>query len=99
MAKLSQTRRVANHRRHRGPGISRYQVCGLNRDKELIRQVARQLAADDAAAKRLRKELTQKTVATTPSGASIVAALRRSPLVGVDWEIERPIEHGREIDL
>jgi hypothetical protein len=78
--------------------MSRYEVRGLNRDKELVRRVARQLAADDAAAERLRKELTQKTGTTRPSD-SIVAALRQSPLVGVDWEIERPIEHGREIDL
>jgi hypothetical protein len=79
--------------------VSRYEVRGLNRDKELVRRVARQLAADDAAAERLRKELTQKTVGATPPGTSIIAALRRSPLVGTDWEIERPIEYGREIDL
>lgn len=79
--------------------MSRYEVRGLSRDKELIRYVARQLAAGDAAADRLRKELADKTAAATQSGASILAALRRSPLVGTEWEIERPIEYGREIDL
>lgn len=79
--------------------MSRYEVRGLNRDKELVRQLARQLAVGDAAAKRLRKELTEKTAAGTQSGANILAALRRSPLVGTEWEIERPIEYGREIDL
>jgi len=79
--------------------MSRYEVRGLSRDKELIRHVARRLAAGDAAAKRLRKELTDKDVPAASSGGNILAALRRSPLVGMDWEIERPIEYGREIDL
>jgi hypothetical protein len=98
VAKPSQRRRVANHRR-REQNMSRYEVRGLKRDKELVRHVARRLAAGDAAANRLRKELTEKTKEPEASGASLVAALRRSPLVGVDWEIERPIEYGREIDL
>jgi hypothetical protein len=79
--------------------MSRYEVRGLKRDKELVRHVARRLAADDAAAKRLRKELTPKTKQADGSRGSILAALRRSPLVGIDLEIERPIEYGREIDL
>jgi hypothetical protein len=99
VAKSSQRRRVANHRRRREQNMSRYEVRGLKRDKELVRHVARQLAAGDAAAKRLRKELTEKTREPEASGGSLVAALRRSPLVGIDWEIERPIEYGREIDL
>jgi len=79
--------------------MSRYEVRGLKRDKELVRHVARRLAAGDAAAKRLRKELTEKTKEPESPPVSIVEALRRSPLVGLDWEIERPIEYGREIDL
>jgi len=79
--------------------MSRYEVRGLTRDKELVRHVARKLAAGDAAAKRLRKELTKKTKELESPPVNIVDALRRSPLVGLDWEIERPIEYGREIDL
>ena len=99
MAKSSRRRRAANHRRRRVPDMSRYEVRGLKRDKELVRHVARRLAAGDAAAKRLRKELTERTKEPESPPVSIVEALRRSPLVGLDWEIERPIEYGREIDL
>ena len=99
MAKPSQRRRVANHRRRRAQNMSRYEVRGLKRDKELVRHVARRLAAGDVAAERLRNELTEKTKKPQAPRGSILAALRRSPLVGIDWEIERPIEYGREIDL
>ena len=99
MANPSQRRRVANHRRRRVQDMTRYEVRGLKRDKELLRHVARKLAAGDAAAKQLRKELTKKTKRPGASSVSLVETLRRSPLVGGDWEIERPIEYGREIDL
>src|ERR1051326_1711834 len=96
MAKQSQGRRLANHRRRSEPDMSRYEVRGLKRDKELVRHVARRLAAGDAAAKRLRKELTERTKEPESPRGSIVAALRRSPLCGVAWKIERPMEHGRK---
>ena len=99
MAKPSQRRRVANHRRRREQNMSRYEVRGLKRDKELVRHVARRLAEGDAAAKQLRRALTEKTKEPEAPRGSILAVLRRSPLVGIDWEIERPIEYGREIDL
>jgi hypothetical protein len=99
VAKSSQSRAVGNGRRPRERGISRYEVRGLNRDKELVRDVARQLAAGDAAAERLRKELSQKTVGVKSSRGGILAALRRSPLVGAELQIERPIEYGRDIAL
>jgi hypothetical protein len=77
--------------------MSRYEVRGLDRDKKLVREVARQLAAGNAAAEQLRRDLTQKTA--EPPRDSILAALRRSPLVGADLQIERAIEHGRDVDL
>jgi hypothetical protein len=74
--------------------MSRYEVRGLSRDKELVRHVARRLAAGDAAAKRLRKELTDKAVPAASSGGNILAALRRSPLVGVDGKSSAQLNTG-----
>ena len=34
-----------------------------------------------------------------PHKGGILAALRRSPLVGVDLDLERPHEAGRKVDL
>src|SRR5712691_10917133 len=62
MTKPSQKRAVANYRRRlRERGMSRYEVRGLDVDKELVRDVARQLAAGDAGAAGLRTELTRRT--------------------------------------
>jgi hypothetical protein len=100
MAQSSQDRAVANYRRRlREHGMSRYEVRGLDRDKELVRDVARQLSAGDAAAAELRKELVRRIGWVDPAPGSILAALRRSPLVGADLQIERAVEHGRDVDL
>ncbi len=100
MTKASQRRAIANYRRRLGErGMSRYEVRGLEADKELVRTVAKRLAAGDAAALRLRIELARKIAGESSQRGGILAALRRSPLVGADLHIKRPVSHGREIDL
>lgn len=100
MTEPSQKRAVANYRRRLGErGMSRYEVHGLDADKELVRNVARQLAAGDAAAARLRGELTRKTAGNEPPRGGILAALRRSPLVGAGLQIEREVDYGRDTEL
>ncbi|HEU0155413.1 MAG TPA: hypothetical protein VFQ82_05030 [Stellaceae bacterium] len=86
MASISQKRAVANHRlRLAERGIARYEVRGLQKDKTLVRRLAQRLTADDAAAERLRMELSREVwqEASRPTGG-VWAALRRSPLVGAD---------------
>ena len=57
MVQASQRRAVADHRRRLAErGISRYEVRGLAKDKELVRKLAKRLSADDADAARLRAE-------------------------------------------
>jgi len=70
-------------------GISRYEVRGLERDKPLVRQLAARLAASDAEAQGLRADLASKLAAPPQSRGGIYAALRRSPMVGADLDLNR----------
>ncbi len=81
-------------------GLARFEVLGLDADRDLIRSLARRLAEDGP----------EKQPAFEPSSAGlfsgeppktggILAALRRSPLVGADLGLSRPRDEGREIEL
>jgi len=71
----------------------------LAKDKELVRKLAKRLAADDADAARLRTEML-KQVSDEPSRhGGIWAALRRSPAVGADLDLEREVVPPRDVDL
>ncbi|HEY2619256.1 MAG TPA: hypothetical protein VGI78_18080 [Acetobacteraceae bacterium] len=81
---------IANYRRRQGErGISRYEVRGLDSDKPLVRQTAARLAANDPGARRLGAELMREVAGARPAPGGIFAALRRSPMVGVELELER----------
>lgn len=96
----SQQRAVANHRRRLAErGIGRYEVRGLEKDKELVRSFARRLAAGDAAAARLRASVEKEIGEAAPSGKQIWAALRASPLVGTELNLQREIVSPRDVDL
>ena len=100
MAKSAQLRAVErNRKRMREKGISRFEVRALDRDKALIREVAKRLAAGDADARKLRADLSQKVEAASGERGGIWRALRRSPLVGSGIEFKREVSDGRKIDL
>jgi hypothetical protein len=100
MMQTSQNRAVANHRRRlTDHGMARYEVRGLETDKQLVRKLAKRLAANDADARRLRAELAQRVTGGEPCRGGIWAALRRSPLVGADLNLEREVVPPRDIDL
>jgi hypothetical protein len=75
----------------------RYEVRGSPKDKELIRKFAKRLAANDAAANRLRTEIAQQVDA--PRRGGIVEALLNSPFAGADLQTQREVTTGRDIDL
>ena len=79
--------------------MSRYEVRGLATDKELVRDFAQRLAAGDTASARLRADVAQKISGDRPKRGFILAALRRSPLVGADLKVERVVTSGRGIYL
>ena len=99
MSDTAQKRAIENYRsRLRNRGVARFEVLGLASDRKLIRSLAKKLAQDDEEANRIRLEV-MRTVSDAPAKGRILAALRRSPLVGADLVLERPVDGGRKVDL
>ena len=100
MANASQRRAIKSYRsRLKKRGLARFEVLGLDSDRDLIRTLARRLAEDDQDAARLRAVVNRTVSGEPPRKGGILAALRRSPLVGADLDLIRGHDEGREIDL
>jgi hypothetical protein len=74
-------------------------VLGREADRDLIRSLARRLAEEGPEATRLRAVVSQSIAGEPPRTGGILAALRRSPLVGADLELQRPREEGRDVAI
>jgi hypothetical protein len=94
----AQARALKNYRKRLGQrGMARFEVLGRDVDRELIRSLARKLADDDVEAARIRA-IVQGTIAgKPPKKGGILSALRRSPLVGAELDVKRPVTTGRRI--
>jgi hypothetical protein len=100
MTDSSQKRALENYRRRLAKrGMARFEVLGLDRDRDLIRSLAKRLAQNDPSAARIRASVGRDLIRDRASKGGILAALRRSPLVGTDLDMERPRETGRKLDL
>jgi hypothetical protein len=100
MADIAQKRALQNYRtRLAKRGMARFEVLGLDSDRDLIRALAKRLAEDDADAVRLRQAVSQTVRGKSPNKGGVVAALRRSPLVGADIDLSRSREAGRKVEL
>lgn len=96
----SQRRAIQNYRsRLSARGLARFEVLGLDSDRALIRSLARRIAEDGPDAARIRATVNQAISGEPPSRGGILAALRRSPLVGAELDLSRPHGEEREIDL
>jgi hypothetical protein len=96
----SQKRAIQNYRSRLGErGLARFEVLGRDADRDLIRSVARRLAEETPAAMELRLTMSKSIAGEPPLVGGILAALRRSPLVGADLDLARPREDGRKVDL
>lgn len=96
----SRKRAIENYRsRLRKRGLARFEVLGLDTDRNLIRSLARRLAEEGPEAKRLRANLSQTISGEPPKRGSILAALLRSPLAGADLDLTRPREEGRKVNI
>ena len=99
MTDTSQQRALANNRRRLNDrGMARFEVLGLDADRGLIRSLAKRLARNDEEAARLRGAVSPPGEEVSRRGG-ILAALRRSPLVGADVELRRARAPGRKLDL
>jgi hypothetical protein len=100
MSDASQTRALKNYRnRLNQRGMARFEVLGLSTDRDLIRSMARRLADNGPEAAELRASVRRKFMAEPLKKGGILAALRRSPLVGADLNLVRPRIPGRRVDL
>ena len=96
----SQRQAIQNYRtRLSERGIARFEVLGREADRDLIRTLARRLAEDGPDASRLRVAVSQTLAGETPKKGGILAALRRSPLVGARLDLTRSCEEGRSIEF
>ena len=100
MSTTPQKRALKHYRKRlKQRGMARFEVLGLEADRELIRSIARRLAGDAPDSARIRATI-RLTVAGEPAKkGGILNALRRSPLVGADLDLKRPMTPGRRVDL
>jgi len=100
MSDAAHKRALHNYRKRLNQrGMARFEVLGLNTDRELIRLLARRLADDGPDSARIRATVRRTVSGEPPSKGGILNALRRSPLVGADLNLKRPVVAGRKVDL
>ena len=100
MSTTPQKRALNNYRKRlKQQGMARFEVLGLDADRELVRSLARQLAGNGPDSARLRANVRLTISGEAPKKGGILSALRRSPLVGADLNLTRPVVAGRKVDL
>jgi hypothetical protein len=100
MGNASQKRAVSAYReRLARRGVTRFEVLARECDRELIRSLAKRLAADGADASEIRDAIRRAIEIDVPRTGGILAALQRSPLVGAEVRFERPRATGRKAAL
>ena len=100
MSNTAQKRALRNYRtRLAKRGMARFEVLGLDQDRDLIRSLAKRLAEDDREATRIRAAVSRTIASEPPAKGGILAALRRSPLAGTDLNLTRSRDTGRKVDL
>jgi hypothetical protein len=100
MGNTAQTRALRNYRsRLVKRGMARFEVLGLDADRDLIRSLAKRLAENDPDAVRIRAAVSLTIAGEPPPKGGILAALRRSPMVGADLNLARSRQSGRKVDV
>ena len=80
-------------------GIVRFEVTAPDGDRALIRALAKRLSEQGQEAEDARAAIARVVITEPPKPGGILAALRRSPLVGADIDLSRPHEDGRTVDI
>jgi hypothetical protein len=100
MSTTPQKRALDNYRKRLTQrGMARFEVLGLDADRELIRSLARRLAGAGPDSARIRAAVRFTVSGEQPKKGGILNALRRSPLVGAHLDLNRPAPPGRRVDL
>jgi hypothetical protein len=80
-------------------GVARFEVLGRETDRDLIRSVARRLASEGPEASALRDAIRRTITQEPAKKGGVLAALRRSPLVGADLVFKRSRTEGRDVSV
>ena len=100
MSTTPQKRALDRYRKRLGQrGMARFEVLGLDADRKLIRSLAKRLAGNDPDSARIRDTVRLTIAGEQSKKGGILSALRRSPLVGADLDLNRPLTPGRRVDL
>jgi hypothetical protein len=100
MGESAQKRALRNYRtRLVNRGMARFEVLGLDADRDLIRSLAKRLSEEGPDAARIRAAVSRTITGEPPKKGGILAALRRSPLVGAELNLARSHEGGRKVTL
>ena len=100
MSTTPQKRALKNYRKRLNQrGMARFEVLARDADRELIRSLARCLAGDGPDSERIRATVRGAISGEPPKKGGILDALRRSPMVGADLHLNRPVTPGRRVDL
>ena len=100
MADTAQQRALKSYRKRLiERGMARFEVLGLNSDRELIRSLARRLAEKGPEAAQMRASVRRAISDEPPRKGGILNALRRSPLVGADLDVTRSVADDRKVRL
>lgn len=100
MTNAAQKRATGRYRaRLAARGIVRFEVSAPDGDRDLIRAIAKRLSEQGQQAEQARAALTRVVAGEPPPRGGVLAALRRSPLVGADLDLSRPNDDGRQADL
>src|ERR1039457_6390000 len=87
-----QKRALNNYRKRLNQrGMARFEVLGLDGDRDLIRSLAKRLAGGDPDSARIRATVRRTISAEPPKKGGILDALSRTPLVGADLDFKRPV--------
>lgn len=98
MGTASQARALKNYRKRLSRrGMARFEVLGLDTDRELVRAFARRLAENDLEAAEIRATVRDKVAPDARKKGGILAMLRSWPIA--DLKLERPFVKPRKIDL
>lgn len=100
MRSTPQKRALNNYRKRlKQQGMARFEVLGLDCNRDLIRLLATRLAADGPESAQIRATIRRAIAGEPPRERGILDALRRSPLVGADVDLKRPVTVARKVDL
>ena len=100
MSTTTQQRALSQYRKRLAQrGMARFEVLGLDGDRELIRSLARRLAGNEPDTASIRATVRQSISGEQSQKGGILNALRRSPLVGADLNLTRPTASGRKVEL